>query len=100
MECNNVREELVAYIDNELSSMGKNKIEAHLANCKECAAEHDKLQTTIESTRKVGAIQPTQNWWKALQERVYALDPDPVPPATDPNVQTPSAATRDLQPEK
>ena len=100
MECNNVREELVTYIDNELSSMGKDTIEAHLANCKECAAEHDKLKTTIESTHKVGAIQPTQNWWKALQKRLYAPDSDPVPPAADPNVQTPSAAPRDLQPEK
>ena len=54
MECNNVREELVAYIDAELSSMGKHTIEAHLADCKECAAEHDKLKATIESTHKVG----------------------------------------------
>ena len=100
MECNNIREELVAYIDGELSSMEVQTIEAHLADCKVCAAEHDKLTTTIESTHKVGAIQPTQNWWKTLQERLYAPDSDLVSPAADPNVQTPSAATRNLQPEK
>ena len=76
MECNNVREELVAYIDDELSSMGKHTIEAHLADCKECAAERDRLKATIESTHKVETLQPAQNWWEILQERLYAPDSD------------------------
>ena len=99
MECNDVREELVAYIDNELSSMGKHTIEAHLAGCKECTAERDKLKATIESTHKVGDIQPAQNWWETLQERLYAPDSDLVSTVTDPNVQGPPDATEDLQPD-
>ena len=98
MECNDVREELVVYIDNELSSMRTHAIEAHLADCKECAAEHDKLTTTIESTHKVGDIQPAQNWWETLQERLYAPDSDLVSAVADLNVQTPPAANEDLQP--
>ncbi len=98
MECNDVREELVAYIDNELSSMEVQTIEAHLTDCKECAAEHDKLTTTIESTHKVGDIQPAQNWWETLQERLYAPDSDLVSAVADLNVQTPPAANEDLQP--
>ena len=97
MECNNVREELVAYIDGELSLMQVRTIEAHLADCKECAAEHDKLTTTIESTHKVGDIQPAQNWWETLQERLYAPDSDLVSTVTDPNVQAPPTATEDFQ---
>ena len=99
MECNDVREELVAYIDGELSSMEVRTIEAHLADCKECAAERDKLTTTIESTHKVGDIQPAQNWWETLQERLYTPDSDLVSAVADPNVQTPQAATEDLQPD-
>ena len=76
MECNDVREELVAYIDDELSSMGKHTIEAHLVDCKECAAECDKLKAIIESTHKVETLQPAQNWWETLQERLYAPDSD------------------------
>ena len=76
MECNDVREELIAYIDNELSSMGMRAIEAHLAGCEECTTECDKLKATIESTHKVGTIQPAQNWWETLQERLYAPDSD------------------------
>ena len=98
MKCNNVRGELVAYIDGELSSMEVQTIEAHLADCKECAAEHDKLTTTIESTHKVGDIQPAQNWWETLQERLYAPDSDLVSAVADPNVQAPPAANEDLQP--
>ena len=48
----------------------------HLADCKECAAECDKLKVTIESTRKVEPLQPAQNWWEILQERLYAPDSD------------------------
>ena len=76
MKCDDVREELVAYIDGELSSMGKHTIEAHLADCKECAAERDKLKATIESTHKVEPLQPAQNWWEILQKRLYAPDSD------------------------
>ena len=76
MKCTDVREELVAYIDDELSSMGVHAIEAHLSDCKECTAERDKLKTTIESAHKVGALQPPQNWWETLQERLYAPDSD------------------------
>ena len=99
MECNNVREELVAYIDNELSSVEARAIKTHLMGCKECNTEHNKLKATIESTHKVGTIQPTQNWWKMLQEHLYTPDSDLVPAAADPNVQAPPAATEDLQPD-
>ena len=99
MKCNNVREELVAYIDGELSSMEVQTIEAHLADCKQCAAEHNKLTTTIESTHKVGDIQPAQNWWETLQKRLYAPDSDLVSTVADPNVQAPSTATEDFQPD-
>jgi anti-sigma factor RsiW len=99
MECNNVREELVAYIDGELSSMEVRTIEAHLAGCKECTAERDKLKATIESTRKMEPLQPAQNWWETLQERLYAPDSDLVSTVTDPNVQGPPDATEDLQPD-
>ena len=95
MECNNIREELVAYIDGELSSTEEQTIEVHLADCKECAAEHNKLTTTIESTRKVGNIQPAQDWWETLQKRLYAPDTDLVSAVADPNVQAPPAATED-----
>ena len=99
MKCTDVREELVAYIDDELSSMGVHAIEAHLAGCKECTAEHDKLKATIESTHKVGALQPAQDWWETLRGRLYAPDSDLVSAVADPNAQTPPAATKDFQPD-
>ena len=100
MECNNVREELVAYIDNELPSVDKRAIEAHLANCKECAAEYDKLTETIESTHEVGDIQPAQNWWERLQKRLYALGSDRVSTViADPTIQVSPDATEDFEPD-
>ena len=99
MECNNVRKKLVAYIDGELSLMGKHTIEAHLGDCEECAAEHNKLTTTIESTHKVGNIQPAGNWWETLQERLYAPDSDLGSVVADPNVQESPDTTEDFQPD-
>ena len=97
MKCTDVREELVTYIDGELSSMGKYAIEAHLAGCKECTAERDKLKATIESTHKVEPLQPAQNWWETLQERLYPPDSDLVSTVANPNVQGPPDATEDFQ---
>ena len=99
MECNNVREELVAYIDGELSSMEACTIKVHLADCKECAAEHNKLKATVESTHKVEPLQPAGDWWKTLQERLYVPDSDLVSAVTDPNVQGPPDTTEDFQPD-
>ena len=39
MECERIRENLLAYLDGEVSDEARAAIEAHLAGCEECAAE-------------------------------------------------------------
>lgn len=70
MRCRDVREELVAYIDEELSPMGMRAIEAHLAQCHECTAEYKRMKQTIEWTRQVEKIEPQAGWWEKLQEQI------------------------------
>ena len=77
MKCNDVREELVAYIDGELFSMGMRTIEAHLAECPECTAEWEALKKATECTHQMESIQPSPNWWEQLQERLHQLDCEP-----------------------
>lgn len=76
MKCHNVREELVAYIDDELSPMGRHAIEAHLAECADCAVECETLQETIEATHQIASIQPSQGWWEKLQENIQTPESD------------------------
>lgn len=77
MKCNDVREELIAYIDGELSSMGMCAIEAHLAGCPECTVEWETLRKTTEWTHQMAAVQPSPNWWEKLEERLEQLDAEP-----------------------
>jgi len=77
MKCNDVHKELVAYIDDELPPMGMRAIEEHLARCPECTAEGKKLRETLARTRQVESIQPAQDWWEKLQERVHTFESEP-----------------------
>ena len=74
MKCNNIREELVAYLDGELSSMGMRAIEAHLAACPECTAEWEMLRKATKWTFQIEPVQPSQNWWEKLEGRLHQLD--------------------------
>ena len=74
MKCNNIREELIAYIDGELSPMGRHAIEAHLDGCSECAAECKSLENAIEWTHQVECVEPSQDWWEKLKERMYTTE--------------------------
>ena len=74
MRCIDVREELVAYIDKELSKMGMRTIETHLSECHECTAEYERLKKAIESTHQLETIEPSVGWWEQLQERIYQTE--------------------------
>ena len=76
MQCDDIHEDLVAYMDDELSSIEMRAIEEHLATCPDCTAEGRKLRETLARTQQVEAIQPTQNWWEKLQERMHSLESD------------------------
>ncbi len=78
MKCNDVREKFVAYIDGELSSMGRHAIKAHLGNCKECATECEKLREAVESIHQAAPIQPAEDWWEKLRERIHVTESDVV----------------------
>jgi excisionase family DNA binding protein len=72
MKCKDVRMELVAYIDGELSTMGQRAIEAHLAECADCAQETEKLRGVTELTQNWQGITPTENWWPNLKAKLEA----------------------------
>ena len=73
MNCENVRDELVAYIDGEPSPTQTGAITGHLAKCPGCHAESEKLRKVVEWTREAEPIQPTQDWWERLQERIHTF---------------------------
>ena len=44
MNCEQIRPNLVAYLDGETTPQGRAEIETHLQTCPQCAAELDRLR--------------------------------------------------------
>jgi len=70
MKCKDVQMELVAYLDEELSTMGQRAIEAHLAECVNCDQEAEELRDVTELTKSWEGIAPKANWWANLQAKL------------------------------
>lgn len=64
MNCQWVKQNLSAYIDNELSSEHREIVDAHLSLCTRCKAEFDNLLTTWE----------TLSLWEDRQPSVHLKD--------------------------
>lgn len=70
IDCESVREELSAYIDNELPLSWRQKIEQHLQLCKECYDEYFTLQTTVAIMRSLREIEPPPGLKEKIKERL------------------------------
>ncbi len=70
MNCQQVREKLEKYIDGELGSDERASLEAHVANCPECAAELANLQA-LNATGRVNIFpEPEPDYWDQLSASV------------------------------
>ncbi|HIE25914.1 TPA: helix-turn-helix domain-containing protein, partial [Candidatus Poribacteria bacterium] len=69
-KCKDVRMELVAYLDGELSTMGQRAVEAHLAECADCSQEAEELRGVTQLTQNCECITPKADWWANLQAKL------------------------------
>jgi anti-sigma factor RsiW len=72
MDCRQVRDLLVAYLDNEIGSRERLEIESHLAGCEQCRRERDELQTAQRALRttftaRAGTAEPSKEAWEQLR---------------------------------
>lgn len=56
--CNSIKKQLSAYIDNELTSDERLKIKGHLDTCQDCAEELDALKKSIEHLQNLDKVNP------------------------------------------
>jgi len=61
-ECNGVRELLSPYIDDELDSDERLKVEAHLESCRSCREELDSIKKTVSLVRRMPIIEPERSF--------------------------------------
>jgi len=79
MRCKRARKELSAYIDGEVSSRKRTRIENHLAECSDCRQYTESLLSLVESVRDVDRIDPSPEFRPATMRRIRALVKLPAP---------------------
>ena len=70
MSHNKYKELLGAYLDGELSTDDKEKVESHLKVCEECLQEISFLRKLNELPKRVPSIPQEKNYWESFPSRI------------------------------
>jgi len=75
MDCKNIRELLVAYLDGEATPEQRERVQLHLSDCPACRQEREALTSTQQHLRqalrmRATDIVPSTQVWTKIQERV------------------------------
>lgn len=60
------------YLDGELSAGERQELEAHLAECEECAATLEQLRRVVARTKALDDKPPATDLWSGIAERISA----------------------------
>jgi len=71
MTCQDHKDSMMAYLDNELSDAQKEAFEAHLASCPACAAEMEAFKKLKQITDGVALVEPEDRLWAHYWGGVY-----------------------------
>lgn len=63
---------LSEYLDGELGAGERRELEAHLAECEECAATLEQLRQVVERAKALGDKPPETDLWSGITERISA----------------------------
>ncbi len=79
MKCRDVRKQITAYLDEEVSPSEKKLIQAHLADCQDCQRELEALGVIRENMRqhlraRAATVAASPQAWSLLQDSLPAKD--------------------------
>lgn len=74
MNCNEVRELLSLYIDDELDENEKLLVEQHLQICEECRKELEEYKKIIQALQEIPDEEPPLGYCKRLHEKLLAAE--------------------------
>jgi hypothetical protein len=74
MNCKKAEQSFSAYLENELDSKTKMKLEQHLKECEPCAYEWRIFQNTLCIVKNMPVIEPSSNFDRKLQLRLISED--------------------------
>lgn len=70
MNCNEVRDNLSLYIDDELNDVEKKLMDEHLKNCTECSKELDEYKKIIQALSELPEEEPPAGYCKRLHQKL------------------------------
>ena len=70
MNCNEVRDKLSLYLDDELNEKEKKLMDEHLKNCPECSSELKGYRKIIQLLNELPNEEPPEGYCKRLHERL------------------------------
>ena len=71
MACDDYKDLMMGYLDEELSAEQKSRIEEHLATCKQCAAQLQEFRQLKAITDQVTLVEPEDRLWQQYWDGVY-----------------------------
>jgi hypothetical protein len=72
MDCEEIREHLSAYVDDNLDAGGKARVEEHLLSCKACQQELASLKALVRELGSLESVEPPKDFLDQLNERIEA----------------------------
>ena len=71
MACDDHKDQLMGYLDNELSDDQRRRFEEHLAGCPDCARELDEFRRLKAITDEVDLVEPEDRIWQDYWSSIY-----------------------------
>jgi len=71
MTCQDYKDSMMAYLDNELNDEQLRAFEAHLASCPKCTQELEEFKTLKQITDGVELLEPEDRLWRQYWGGVY-----------------------------
>lgn len=72
MDCEEIREQLSAYVDDLLDAGDKARVEEHLLSCKACQQELASLKALVSELGSLESVEPPKDFLDQLNERIDA----------------------------
>jgi len=69
--CDDYKDLLMGYLDNELSNEQRRRLEEHLARCADCASELDDFRKLKAITDEVTLLEPEDRIWQDYWSGIY-----------------------------
>ncbi|GAJ06133.1 unnamed protein product, partial [marine sediment metagenome] len=71
MACDDYKDLLMSYLDDELSDEQRRQFEEHLAGCPDCAGELEEFKKLKAITDEVALVEPEDRIWQDYWSNIY-----------------------------